>query len=599
MSNGSINLVNLDFNSLKTSLKAYLSGQSTFQDYDFDGSNMSVLLDVLSYNTYINSFYLNMVASEMFLDSAQLRDSVISHAKTLNYTPRSFRSATANININITPTAGSNTTSVTIPRGTSFTSKVGSNTYTFTLPDNHVITGSSNGVFGISNVEIKEGVLITDTFVYNNIVEGQRFVLSNPTIDTTSLRVYVTENNGSEVYTYNQANSYLNISSTSEVFFIQPAQNDLYEIMFGNGIIGRNPAHGAVIAAVYSVGNGELPNGAALFSSDDAIDGHTNVAITTVSTATGGFVHETTQSIRKNAPRYFQTQERAVNATDYKTLLQLAYPEINAIHVYGGEDDEPPRYGKVIIALDIAESTGASDSNKLIYEKFLKERCPITIDPVFIDPEYIYLEVESIVTYNVNTITLTENDLLSAVKAQVQVFNENNLNDFNTTFRYSKLVESIDSVNSSIISNTTDVIAYKALNPILNTSTPLTIKFNNPLKILNSVYKNPQVSNPAVTSSFFTYDGVSCKLEDDGNGVVRIVSLELNANGVPNLLVNMGTVDYNNGTINLNELNISAYEGPYIKVKVITSLNDVSASLNNIIRIQDEDIFITVNSIRQ
>lgn len=209
------------------------------------------------------------------------------------------------------------------------------------------------------------------------------------------------------------------------------------------------------------------------------------------------------------------------------------------------------------------------------------------------------MEVESIVTYNVNTITLTENDLLSAVKAQVQVFNENNLNDFNTTFRYSKLVESIDSVNSSIISNTTDVIAYKALNPILNTSTPLTIKFNNPLKILNSVYKNPQVSNPAVTSSFFTYDGVLCKLEDDGNGVVRIVSLELNANDIPNLLVNMGTVDYNNGTINLNELNISAYEGPYIKVKVITSLNDVSASLNNIIRIQDEDIFITANSIRQ
>ena len=181
MANGSINLVNLDFNNLKTSLKTYLTGQSAFQDYDFDGSNMTVLLDLLSYNTYINSFYLNMVASEMFLDSAQLRDSVISHAKTLNYTPRSFRSATARINIAVTPSAASNTTTVTIPRGTSFTSKVGSNTYTFTLPDNYVITGSTNGVFTAANVEIKEGVLLTDTFIYNAQSTDQRFILSNPT----------------------------------------------------------------------------------------------------------------------------------------------------------------------------------------------------------------------------------------------------------------------------------------------------------------------------------------------------------------------------------------------------------------------------------
>ena len=590
MANGSINLVNLDFNDLKSSLKSYLSGQSNFQDYDFDGSNMSVLLDLLSYNTYINSFYLNMVASEMFLDSAQLRDSVISHAKTLNYTPRSFRSATARINIAVTPSAASNTTTVTIPRGTSFTSKVGSNTYTFTLPDNYVVTGSTNGTFTAANVEIKEGVLVTDTFIFNSQNPDQRFVIANPTVDTTSLRVYVTENNGSNVLTYTQANSYLNIDSTSQVFFLQSAESDLYELVFGNGTQGRAPAHGAAVSAVYGVGNGELPNGCALFSSDDSIDGHTNVAITTVSTATGGLVHETTHSIRKNAPRYFQTQERAVNASDYKTLLQLAHPEINAIHVYGGEEEEPPRYGKVVISLDIADSDGVSENNKIVYQKFLKERCPLTIDPVFVDPEYINLEVDSVITYNVNTLTSSEKDLIASVKSKIRVFNELNLNDFNTTFRYSKLVENIDSVSTSIVSNNTEVIAYKSLNPALNNPVPFTVRFNNKLKTLNSTN--------AITSTFFTYDGSLCRLEDDGNGIIRIVSVETEGTD-PAIVLDVGTVDYVTGIVFINGLNISSYEGPYIKLRALTDSYDIDAALNNIIRIQDEDISVTANGIRQ
>lgn len=590
MANGSINLVNLDFNDLKSSLQSYLSGQSKFQDYDFDGSNMSVLLDLLSYNTYINSFYLNMVASEMFLDSAQLRDSVISHAKTLNYTPRSFRSATARINIAVTPSAASNTTTVTIPRGTSFTSKVGSNTYTFTLPDNYVVTGSTNGTFTAANVVIKEGVLVTDTFIFNSQSTDQRFIIANPTVDTTSLRVYVTENNGSNVLTYTQANSYLNIDSTSQVFFLQSAESDLYELVFGNGTQGRTPAHGAVISAVYGVGNGELPNGCALFSSDDSIDGHTNVVITTVSTATGGLVHETTHSIRKNAPRYFQTQERAVNASDYKTLLQLAHPEINAIHVYGGEEEEPPRYGKVVISLDVADSDGVSENNKTVYQKFLKERCPLTIDPVFVDPEYINLEVDSFITYNVNTLTSSEKDLIASVKSKVRVFNELNLNDFNTTFRYSKLVENIDSVSPSIVSNNTEVIAYKALNPTLNNPVPFTVRFNNKLKTLNSTN--------VITSTFFTYDGSLCRLEDDGNGIIRIVSIETQGTKSATIL-DVGTVDYVTGIVFINGLNISSYEGPYIKLRALTDSYDINAALNNIIRIQDEDIIVTANGIRQ
>jgi hypothetical protein len=290
--NGSINLVNLDFETLKESFKVYLGSQTAFKDYDLSGSNVNVLLDVLSYNTYINSFYLNMVASEMFLDTAQLRASVISHAKELNYTPRSFRSARATVNIAITPLNPNGITAVTIPRGTSFTSKVGSNTHTFSTSDNILITGATAGTFTAANVEIYEGSLVTDTFVYNSTSSEQRFILQNPTVDTTSIRLYVTEDNGSSVLVYNQANSYIGLTSSSKTFFVQAADNDLYEIVFGNGYQGRAPKHGSLISAVYRVGNGELPNGCSIFSSDDAIDGHTNVQVTTLVTASGGAIYE-------------------------------------------------------------------------------------------------------------------------------------------------------------------------------------------------------------------------------------------------------------------------------------------------------------------
>jgi len=231
-----------------------------------------------------------------------------------------------------------------------------------------------------------------------------------------------------------------------------------------------------------------------------------------------------------------------------------------------------------------------SENNKTVYQKFLKERCPLTIDPVFVDPEYINLEVDSVITYNVNTLTSSEKDLIASVKSKIRVFNELNLNDFNTTFRYSKLVENIDSVSTSIVSNNTEVIAYKALNPALNNPVPFTVRFNNKLKTLNSTN--------AITSTFFTYDGILCRLEDDGNGVVRIVSVDTQGTD-PTTVIDVGTVDYVTGIVFINGLNISSYEGPYIKLRALTDSYDIDAALNNIIRIQDEDIFVTANGIRQ
>jgi len=236
------------------------------------------------------------------------------------------------------------------------------------------------------------------------------------------------------------------------------------------------------------------------------------------------------------------------------------------------------------------DSDGVSENNKAVYTKFLKERCPLTIDPVFVDPEYIDLEVNTIATYNLNTLTISEKDLIAAVKSKLRLFNELNLNDFNTTFRYSKLVENIDSTSTSIISNSTEVTCYKALNPALNISTPFTVKFYNSLKQLNTAY--------AITSTFFTFRGVLCRLEDDGNGIVKVVSLELQ-NNQPTVAVNIGTVDYATGTVFIDGLDISSYVGPYIKMRAVTDLLDINASLNNIIRIRDEDINVTASGVRQ
>lgn len=595
MANGSINLVNLDFDTLKQSFKTYLSSQPTFKDYNFSGSNLNVLMDLMAYNTYINTFYMNMVASEMFLDTAQMRSSIVSHAKQLNYTPRSFRSAVAAINITVTPSIS--VPSVTIPRGTSFTSKVGSNTFTFTLNDNIVITSPTNGSYIANNVSIYEGALVSDTFVYNTNIDNQRFVLTNPTIDTTSIRVYVTEDNAGVVRTYTQANTYLGADATSEIFFVQAAENDLYEIVFGNGLQGRPPAQGAVIAVSYRVGNGELPNECYVFTSDGSIDGHANVRITTVSAASGGSVHETTESIRKNAPRFYQTQERAVTASDYRTLLQLAYPEIDAIYVFGGEEANPPRYGKVMISLDLADADGISESRKIEFERFLKERCPLTIDPLFIDPEFLNVEARTTATYNINRLTISDTDLKSAVQTNIRLYNEQNLNDFNTTLRYSKLVQGIDATSTSLVSNDTELTMYKEYNLQLNNPVPFFVDFVNPIEIVNSSIPNPDYYKHSVWSTYFTYRGQpNCRLEDDGEGNLKVVVIAPGGLDYDHEFVaTVGSVDYVTGVVNVsNGLDISSYEGPSIKIKAYARDKDISATRNNIIRIKDSDIFVTL-----
>jgi hypothetical protein len=588
--NTAVALTSLDFDTLKTNFKDYLRTQSKFQDVDFEGSNISVLMDILAYNTYLNSFYTNMVASEMFIDTAQRRDSIISHAKSLNYTPRSFRSASARINIQVTPAQTTN--SVVIPKGTSFTSKVGSNTFTFTTADTRIITSPTN-TFVAANVAIYEGPYITESFVVDYSIDNQRFVINSELVDTESVTVEVVEDSGTSRLPYIVGTSLFGLTSTSQVCFIQPARQDRYEILFGNGSIGRRPQNGSVINVSYRVTSGELGNGASAFSPDSTIDGHANIQITTVATASGGAINEDTESIRFNAPRFFQTQERAVTSTDYKALLFARFPEITAVNVFGGENAVPPRYGKVMISVDVADADGTPEYKRTEYLQYIRERCSLSIDPVFVDPVFLYIDVIASVRYNALVTTLSQQDIETLAVNAIMSYSDDQLDNFSVNLRSSKISSAIDDSNPAILSNDVIVRPYILVTPSTGTSLRREIDFGNALRPYVLTTSPSHINEQAVTSTYFTYQEVDkAIIVDNGAGVLQIAYPT--STGVTILKDNIGTVDYNTGRVNITDLLVSSFEGNGIKLYITPLNGDVTAKNNLIMKINPSDLRITV-----
>jgi len=582
MAAGNINLLNLDFDTIKESFKAYLKNQDTFKDYDFEGSNMSVLLDLLAYNTYLNSFYTNMVASEMFLDTAQLRDSLISHAKELNYLPRSFKSSEAVINISVN--AGNLTiTSLTMPKGTTFTTKVDNKTFSFATDSNIVLFGSG-GVFSANNVSIYEGEYITESFVVDESTTTQRFVISNGTVDTSTIIVTVIEDNGATSLTYSYASSLFNLNDQSQVFFLQPAENEKYEIIFGDNVTGRKPKNGATIVVEYRDSSGELPNGAYKFTSDGPIDGYSDVTVTTVTKAIGGSVSESLESIRFNAPRHFSTQERAITPSDYETLLKTNYPEIQAVSAYGGEQADPPQYGRVFVSIDIKNVDGIPQSKVVEYTNFLTRRAPVSIEPVFVSPDPLNLYIESLVRYDTALTDLSPNDITTIVISAINSFNSNSLSDFKKTFRFSRLVNAIDTAHPSIVSNETRVKAIRKIQPVINELKNYTINFDQALFVTNDTVE------PTVSSSVFFYNSSRTIIVDDGAGTIKIVGA---SDPSRTSITDIGTVDYGTGRITLQNFRVSDYLGTAIKIYARINSDDIFSIKNSIITISEEDLAIS------
>jgi hypothetical protein len=595
--NSSIALTQLDFDSFKTSLKTYLTEQSEFQDYDFEGSNLSVLLDVLAYNTYQNAFYMNMVSNEMFLDSAKLRDSVISHAKELNYLPRSFTSAKADIRLTVTPT-DPNKNSIVVPKGTAFISRVDDYSFTFTTTQNLVITNKINGSFVSDTITLYEGNYLSDTYAIN-YANPLVFKINNKNVDISSIAVTIIEDNGSVNIEYSRATSLFGYDENSTVFFLQPGIGDIYEVVFGDGVVGRKPKNNAIVIIEYRTSNGELPNGAFRFINSGRIDNEANVAITTLKAAADGAVAEDLNSIKFNAPRAFTTQERAVTAEDYENLLKANYPEINAVAAYGGEDANPPQYGRIFVSVDLTDVDGLPKIKEDEYKRFLKTRSSVAMEPLFITPDYVYIKVDSIIRYNINRTGLNPEDIRTYAIDSILNYASTNLNKFSKTFRYSKFIQAIDATDSSIVSNQTSINLIKYITPELNKSLNLTIDFKSPLtqEIPLLGDEHPIIDIHGISSSQFTYNGITnCILEDNGDGEVRIVTP---VGATHKTLKRIGTVDYDTGIVRITDLVVQNFVGTSLKIYAEPRFSDITAIQNVVLNIIEPDINITIEQIRE
>lgn len=586
----------LDFFSVKNNLKDYLRQQPQFADYDFDGSNLNVLLDVLAYNAYQNNFYTNMAISEMFLDSAQLRESVVSHSKELNYLPNSRKSATSNLKVRLSGVTGS-PNFVIIPAKTRFTSQCGSKRFTFTTESSVTVPRGNSGVYEFDGLKVHEGTYRTELF---NVEGNKRFAIRDENIDISSLRVFVRTNvnDQSAVEEYTVRDNIFGVKPDNAVFYLQAYSDNRYEITFGQDTFGKQPVSGNVIVAEYRTTLGEESNGANNFSATGAISGYGTspytIDVLTADRAAGGSERESTESIRFFAPKSIQIQDRAITESDYEILLKNRFSEIQAVTVFGGEEMDPPQYGRVIVAVDVANAEGASGNDKERYKIFLDDRSPIAIEPVVISPEFMYLDINTTVYYDTNRTSQTTADIQSKVSTAIKSYNTTNLSDFKSTFRFSKLLSAIDNSDQFITSNDTKVRAIIPVNPELNQSYRVVFTFANALaqNTATSSGELKTIPNPTITSSSFTYRGEQASLIDNGKGVMQIV--KTNEGELIYLNKNVGSVNYETGRVVLSQFNVSAYEGSEIRVFGQIASSDIKAPKTRITTIRDSDVTITV-----
>lgn len=585
-------ITKLDFDEIKADLKTYLSGQSQFKDYDFEGSNMAVLLDILAYNTYQNNFYTNMAISEMFLDSAQLRDSVISHAKTLNYLPRSASSAVARINVKLNVTAPY-PTYVVIPAKTKFVAQCGNQTYAFYNPD-AVVVNNINNSFIYSNLDVYEGSYVTEAYSVTNST-SQRFVISNKNVDTSSIRVTVKETaSDSTGAIYMAKANIFDVSATDKVFYIQPYFDDQYEITFGKDLFGKSPSNGNVVLIEYRITTGADANGITSIMAASNISGYTSL-ITLVNQSSGGSDSEDMDSIKYFAPKSIQVQDRAVTKSDYEILLKNKFPEIQAVAVYGGEGLNPPQYGKVVVAVDVDNAYGLSNNNKVKYYNYLKDRAALGIEPIIQSAKFMYLYITTNVYYDINKTTQSPAAIKSLIANTISTYSTTNLSDFKKTFRYSNFISSIDSTDSSILSNDTSALAILTINPTLNVNNGYSLDFKNQLISDHPLTAGEVITThqPAIKSSTFTYNGnATAFIQDNGVGVLQI--LATTSTGFVYLNPDVGTVDYITGKVVLKNIKVSAYSGSDIRIYAKTLAKDIIPPDDRIVTIRPQDLIINV-----
>jgi len=587
-----LRVTELDFDQIKDNFKSYLTSQEQFKDFDTTGSAMSVLMDLLAYNTHYNAFYLNMIANEMFIDTAVTRNSLMSLSKMLGYTPKSRRSATANVNLIITPT--DNPSTVTIAKNTKFNSTINGVSFTYVTDKSYSVDAKGdNATLTVSGVQLKEGEPLTFRYTANTSDDTIKYRIPNRGVDTDSITVTLQESDiNTKQYNYTLATDLITVNSTSNVFFIEPDADDTYQIKFGDDVFGRKETTGNIIILGYNLTSGSLGNGARTFSPISTVGGYSGATVTTIDASSGGSDEETNDSIRFNAPRHLEVQNRAVTTNDYKRLIEANFSQADSVIVYGGEDADPPEYGKVFIGIKPQEGLNISTSIKNeIKNDILRNYNIGSITPEFVDVDTLNLEFSLTVNYDSRLTSLTDSVIKQNILDEISDFSDSELEEFDKEFRISKFTSAIDSTNSAIVGTSVDMTLKKSFLPTLNLSADYTLKFNNQIFNPHTGYIGSVTSTQFTTNDGQDISRPGCFFDDE-DGVMRIIRLENARKIVVN--ANIGSVNYITGLITLKAFKPTAIVGNNIEVTVDPEINDVVPKREQIIDISQSDVTINM-----
>jgi hypothetical protein len=586
--NKRITVSDLDFDAIKANLKSFLQGQSEFSDYDFEGSGLSVLLDVLAYNTHYNGVYTNLAVNEMFLDSASKRASVVSLAKMLGYAPRSAKCATAIVNASITaPT--SNPSTVTLPANQAFNTSIDGQSYTFYNRSAVTVSRNTAGNYNFSNLEIVEGTPLQYKYT---AAPGIRYIVPNANVDTSTLTVRVQENANSSVFeVFTRAESLTDVTRETKVYFIKEIDDGLYEISFGDGVLGRPVQAGNVVTIDYLVSNLDQPNGANIFTYGGSSLLGSTLSVTTLSRASGGNASEDLNSIKFNAPRMYAAQNRAVTPEDYKAIILSQFPEAASVSVWGGEDNDPPIYGKTFICIKPRDGDKLTNLQKeFVISNILERRNIVSITPEIIDPGYFNIKVTCFVYYNPRETTKNPKQIETIVKDAIMNYNDTDLQKFDGVLRFSKLSRIIDSADPSIINNTTRIMVRRQFAPVYNISSEYKLNLINPIS-----QDGGKQGDVFASTGFFIPNSTQVHyLDDDANGNIR---LYYNGPNFEKVIVNpaIGTIEYEAGRVVVRNLIITRLDDVIFEMQVKPESYDVVSALNQIVQI--DPTLLTVEAI--
>ena len=585
MANKKINVAELDFDAIKQNIKTFLKGQETFQDYDFEGSGMSVLMDVLAYNTHYNALYNNMTINEMFLDSASKRNSVVSLSKMLGYVPRSAICSKATISLTLTtPTVGPSV--LTLPAYSTFSTSVNGVQYTFYNTSSYTITGAGTQ-YTFPNIKIIEGTPLTFNWP---VTAGSIYVIPNSTIDLTTLKVQVQESSSSSVFeTYTNGNDITIANSTTRVYFVKEIDDGLYQITFGDGVIGKKLDNGNVVHIEYMASNLSAPNGARLFNyTGSTLISNATTNISTSVIATGGAAAEDIESIRFNAPRTYAAQNRAVTPEDYKAVIYSALPNAKSVSVWGGEDNNPPVYGKIFICVkpvDASKLTTAEKSN--LISTILNSKNVVSVQPEIVDADSINIALTVTAYYNDRETTRSADELKTIITNTIFDYDTNELERFESIFKFSKLSRLIDTCEASIVSNITTVALRRKMTPRYNVSAQYLINLINP--IFFSEVPGGSIS----TTGFYISGSDELHYMDDDGENLRLIKYGSTANKI---VVNpqIGFINHQAGIIDIRNLHITALADIDFEISIKPASNDVVSALTSIAQIARDHLTVNV-----